>query len=328
MFQVLKLETMEEWIKICETSNREAVENIYYGLNRRNVGKYIYDMLNYSSMPNVFRPDNISFISYMIGKEELFSLLTCKNIGYLFNGLTLSEIVSHLRDYPLILRSLHYNPRALLTIDNGSLIDYYCQTFNDSNIAPLDIMSIAKLDEDKILNILTMYPHLFKTTTNISQISNLKNVDLFTLCIKDLKTGQLQQLYYEIMINSTDVRFLDLLLHVPIKHDKIPLSSSINMIQHVFTTRKPTRYVLETVIGNAIKEDKYDIIDYLLSIGGDIDVWVYIEEKCCVRLILIYTKYFKLTDSQIDYIHDNLSTRDVEKLHDVLIYKNKLCLVQ
>lgn len=307
---------MDHWYRVCETSNREEVESIYIN-NRRNVSKYIYDMLNNTSMDKIFRIDNISFISYMINKEELFAILTCKNIHHLFHNIPSNEVKNYLEDYPLILRSLDYNPSALLTINDGSMLDYYCQLYNARDIPFIDVLSL-NISEDRASDLLIQYPNLFNVSDNITKISKIKNIDLFRLCIRDLKMNNMRQLYYEVMINSIDVRFLDLLSDVPINHEKISLDSSIDMIKHLYSTRRPNRYILEIAIGNAIKHKCYDILDYLFSMRMDIDVWDYMISNLSVNLIRIYSKYYKLREYQIVHIQENMSHGDIEKLKDVL----------
>lgn len=314
---------MEEFKRICIEGDKDKLEVLLLN-NRRSIAMYIYELIS-TPQQDIFKLDNISFISYMINREGLFSVLTSKNIRHMFKNCTIDVIKHYLDSYPLIASSIEHEPLNILhdNLDNIPLIELLCNI--PIHGIPIHMLNIS---DDSKLELYIRYSNAFTMPTydDIKDIASCTNIDLFSIYIKNIKTNTgRKDLYDYIIAMGSNTNMLDMVL----KHDTIPSSdygrikhaqymNSINyeMIRHIYTIRTPKRHIFEETIGNILMHNRLDLFSLLLSLAPkDLDIWTNIEKNPSVNIINAYLEHYKLKEYQLQYLNDNIAISDLNRLN-------------
>lgn len=313
---------MSDLKTLCIQGNKNGIENMYNS-NSRCISSRIYSLM-LSPQPEIFRLDNISFISYIINKEELFSRLTSMNMRYIFKTSNVEQIRQILDSYPLISMSIKYNPMNIILdrLDDISLIELCCEL--SKNIETWLPISNLKIDDDKKLEIYTQYKDVCILPKDSNIISKCTNLELFKIYIDNVDNNIKKSVYDLILVTHNTHEFLDIVCdyntiesreYGRINNVELIPTMNINMLKYFYTIRTPKKYIFEETIGRVLLYNRLDMFELLLQLAPkDIDIWLIIQRNPSVNIVSTYLKYFKFKQWQWNYLEETIAVDDLVKI--------------
>lgn len=316
---------MSEFRALCIEGNRDMIDNMYM-LKHRHIALSIYSLM-LSPQPEIFRLDNLSFISYMINKEELFSVLTSMNMRYIFKNSSVEEIMRYLDSYRLIRDCIKHNPMNIIMdrLDDNEMIELCCELSKD-NKEWLHIASLNVNDDIK-LQLYDKYKDVFVLPRDPNIIASCKNLELFKIYVNAVNNNKTRkEIYDRILVSSDDEKLLDIALNYNtidnneygrINHVEFIPTMNINMLKYVYNIRTPKKNIFVETIDRVLLYDRLDLYELLLQLAPkDIDIWLILQRNPSVNILSIYMKYFTLTPWQWSYLDENISIRDIKILRE------------